>query len=197
MSAGAGAELMNEVRAGWRANWNEDARQLVAVLLMAAVALLAGYGLRGYVEGQTRTVGAGGASADVPSGWIFQTGAQDLLFTVIDPRNPGQRYSVSRPTAAGANAASVADTTVAAKSHVLSQFQVVSRGSETIGGNSVPSVTYAYVTTRNAQLPQVIEGRDVFLQSSGGVLVVTLESPTHSFDNAIATFEQFAASVRG
>lgn len=179
----------------WRQEWNEDARQLVAVIVIAVIALAVGYGVRGVATGSTRSVTAGNVSASIPTTWIFQPGAQNLLFTAVDPRNPGQRYSVTRP--GGADVSVVADTTVAAKSQFLSEFQVLGRGTVSVNGKDVPSVTYVYVTTRNGSVPQVIEGRDVFISGTGGALVVTLESPTKSFDNAQDTFVQFAASVKG
>jgi hypothetical protein len=181
----------------WRRAWTDDARQLVAVLLVAALAIVIGYGVKTYSQSQTRTVTAGNVTAQIPTTWIFQPGVQDLLFTAVDPRNPGQRYSVSRPSAGGNDVNAVADATAAAKSQLLSEFGVLRRDATTVNGTSAPSVTYTYVTTRNGQLPQVIEGRDVFIKGSGGILVVTFESPSRSFDNALSTFERFAASVRG
>jgi hypothetical protein len=181
----------------WRREWTDDARQLIAVLLMAVIAVAVGYGIKVLATTSTRTVAVGSVTAQIPTNWIFQPGAQDLLFTAVDPRNPGQRYSVSRSSVAGTDLVAVADATVAAKSQFLSEFQVLKRGTQSVNGTNAPSVTYTYVTTRNGNLPQVIEGRDVFLAGSGGVLIVSLESPARSFDNAVSTFERFAASVKG
>lgn len=181
----------------WRQEWTDDARQLVAVLLVAVIALAVGYGIEKMATGSTRTVSAGNVTAEIPTSWVFQPGAQDLLFTAADPRNPGQRYSVTRPSGAGQDVTSVADTTVAAKSQVLGEFQVLSRGVISINGKDTPSVTYVYVSTRNGAVPQVIEGQDAFIQGQSGVLVVSLESPSKTFDDAFDTFQKFAASVKG
>jgi hypothetical protein len=183
------------VRSEWRRDWNDDARQLVAVIVVAVIALALGYGVRSVATSATHTVSVGNVSASIPTTWIFQPGAQSLLFTAVDPRNPGQRYSVTRP--GGTDLATVSDTSVAAKSQVLTEFQLVGRETVSINGTNSPSVTYVYVTSRNGGIPQVIEGRDIFLPGTGGVLVVSLESPTKSFDNAQDTFLRFAASVKG
>jgi hypothetical protein len=182
--------------ADWRQEWTDDARQLVAVVLIALIALAVGYGIKGVATSATRTVTAGGVTASIPTSWVYQPGAQDLLFSAVDPRNPGQRYSVTKPSLGGTDAAAVADATVGAKTQLLTQFQVLSRATVSVNGKDVPSVTFVYVTTRNGTLPQVIEGRDVFIQGSS-VLIVTLESPTKTFDNALDTFGSFAASVKG
>ncbi len=181
----------------WRQEWTDDARQLVAVVLIALIALAIGYGVKVVATTSTRTVTAGSVTAAIPTSWVFQPGAQDLLFTAVDPRNPGQRYSVTKPSLGGSDISAVADATIGAKSQLLGSFQVLNRASMSVGGKDAPSVTYVYVTTRIGAVPQVIQGRDVFIQGTGGVLIVTLESPTKTFDNALDTFATFAASVKG
>jgi hypothetical protein len=182
---------------GIRREWNEDTRQFLAVMLVAIVSLVIGYGVREWATGQTRAITVGSVSAAVPASWVIQQGSQDLLFTAADPRNPGQRYSVTQPTDLGSDPNTVANATVAGKSQVLSEFQVLNRGTATVNGKSVPAVTYTYITTRNGAVPQVIEGRDLFIPAEGSVLIVTLETPARVFDAALDQFNRFAASVRG
>jgi hypothetical protein len=181
----------------WRREWTDDARQLIAVLLVALIAVTVGYGIKVLATTSTRTVSVGNVTAQIPTNWVFQPGAQDLLFTAADPRNPGQRYSVSRSSVPGIDLSAAADGTVAAKSQFLKEFGVLNRSSVSVNGKESPTMTYAYVTTRNGNLPQVIQGRDIFVAGSGGVLVITFESPARSFDSSLSTFERFAASVRG
>jgi hypothetical protein len=182
---------------GIRREWNEDTRQLLAVLLVALVALVVGYGVREWATGQTRAITVGSVSAAVPASWVVQQGSQDLLFTAADPRNPGQRYSVTQPTDLGGDPGTVANATVAGKSQVLPEFQVLNRDTSTINGVSVPAVTYTYITSRIGAVPKVIEGRDLFIPASGSVLVVTLETPASTFEGALDQFNTFAASVKG
>jgi hypothetical protein len=186
-----------ELILGIRREWNEDTRQFLAVMLVALVALVLGWGAREWATGQTRTITVGSVSAAIPSFWVVQQGSQDLLFTAADPRNPGQRYSVTQPTDLGSDPNTVANATVAGKSQVLSEFQVLNRGTSTVNGMTVPAVTYTYITTRNGAVPQVIEGRDLFIPASGSVLIVTLESPSRGFEAALDRFNTFAASVKG
>jgi hypothetical protein len=186
-----------ELILGIRREWNEDTRQFLAVILVAIVALVIGYGVREWATSQTRTITVGSVTAAIPSSWVVQQGSQDLLFTAADPRNPGQRYSVTQPTDLGSDPNTVANATVAGKSQVLSLYQVLNRGTSTVNGVSVPAVTYTYITTRMGAVPQVIEGWDLFIPASGSVLVVSLESPARGFEVAIDPFKTFAASVRG
>jgi hypothetical protein len=197
MTTAEAASPRRELILGIRREWNEDTRQFLAVILVALVALVIGYGVREWATGQTRAITVGSVSAAIPASWVVQQGSQDLLFTVADPRNPGQRYSVTQPTDLGSDPNTVANATVAGKSQVLSLYQVLNRGTSTVNGMSVPSVTYTYITTRNGAVPQVIEGWDLFIPASGSVLVVTLESPARGFEVAIDPFKTFAASVRG
>jgi hypothetical protein len=98
---------------------------------------------------------------------------------------------------AGTDPGSVADATIAGKSQLLGEFTVLNRASASINGKDSPTVTYAYVTTRNANLPQVIQGRDIFVTGTSGVLIISFESPARTFESALSTFERFAASVKG
>lgn len=177
---------------------DDDARQLIAVVAVLAVALLAAIGLRLYVEGQTRTVTSGGVTASIPQAWIYQPAAGNVLFTAVDPRNPGQRYSVSRLTPTGAvGLAQTVDQRVGAESQLLNDFQVLSREPVTVGSRTGESVTYTYVSTQPGQVPQAIEGRDLYLPGTSGVLVINVESPARTFDRAGPAFDRFAASVGG
>ena len=97
--------------ADWKQEWTDDGRQFVAVVLIALVALAVGYGAKTIATSSTRTVSSGGVSASIPTPWLYQPGAQDLLFTAVDPRNPGQRYSVSKASNGGTDTGSVADAT--------------------------------------------------------------------------------------
>jgi hypothetical protein len=187
-----------QVRPAPRMALNDDARQLIAVLVVVAIALIAGYGLKWNTENQTRSVSAGGVSASIPQTWVYQPGAGTILFTALDPRSPGQRYSVSRiPTGDSATLSQVVDLQVGGKSRVLGDFQVLSRDPVTVGGRTGEAVTYVYVKAPPGQVPQVIEGRDEYLPESGAVLVVSLESPSATFDRALPAFNRFAGTVGG
>ena len=120
MTTAEAASPRRELILGIRREWNEDTRQFLAVILVALVALAIGYGVREWATGQTRTITVGSVSAAIPSSWVVQQGSQDLLFTAADPRNPGQRYSVTQPTDLGSDPNTVANATVAGKSQVLS-----------------------------------------------------------------------------
>lgn len=180
------------------ASWSrltDDGRQFLAVAMVVVVGLAAGLGLKLVSENQTRNVTAGGVTAGTPRSWIYQSGAGDLLFSVRDPLHPGLQYSVSL-VASGSDLARVVDNQVRAKSGILNDFQQLSREPAASAGRTGQAVTYAYVVTREGRAPAVIQGRDLYLPAAGSVLVISLQSPIATFDDALPGFNRFADSVR-
>jgi hypothetical protein len=180
-----------------RIAFDDDAKQLLVVLVFAAVALLLGWGLKTWTENQTRTVTVSGVSAAVPSGWVTTPGAGDVLFRAFDPSAPAQRYTVAKPSGETSPAQAL-DRQMAAAGAVLNDFQVIDRGVTTVNGAPAETATYTYVRTQPGQVPVVIQGQQLAIASSdGGVILINLESPARTFDNALPAFESFAASVKG
>jgi hypothetical protein len=183
----------------FRAAWDDDARQLVAVLVMAIVAVLLGLGLRTITEGATTSTTVGGVSASVPSGWIHRDGVGDTLFLVYDPRRPDTQYLVSRPGNApeGATITSVADRAIAARATVLTAFSVLDRTTTTLDGAPAERIESTWARAPEGVPVEAMQGLDLVVVESGGPLIVTLESPVAEYDDAVPGFEAFAASVEG
>ena len=179
------------------AAFEDDTRQLIAVVILVAIALVAGFAVKTVAENQTRTIRAGTVSAAIPQDWLYQPGAGDLLFTALDPRHPGQRYSLSRVTPGSGGLNETIDQRIGAKSALLEGYQQLERGANTIGGRTGEAVTYAYVVNKSGQLPQVIQARDLYVNVGNQVLVIALEARTADFDAAQAGFERFVRSVGG
>lgn len=184
--------------ASTRWSLDDDTRQLIAVVVMAAVALAAGAVLSLWATGQSRTVEEQGVSAVISSDWIAQQGVGDVILIAYDPQDPSLRYSVSRARAsAGAAPGQVADMRITARSGVLPAFSVLDRGTTSVGGQPAEQVTFTYAGERDGRPVLSMEGRDLVLTSGTTPLVITLESPSDTFDSALPDFERFAASVKG
>lgn len=179
--------------------FDDDARQLVAVLIVAIVAVLLGLGLRSVSERSTSSVSVQDVSASVPSGWVFREGVGDTLFLVYDPRNPDVQYLVSRPrdVAADTTIRQVADRTVAARSAVLTAFEVLEREEAAAGAPGDERVRSTWARVRPGLPVTGMEGLDLVRAGASGPLVITLEGPSGDFDDALAGFERFAVSVEG
>jgi hypothetical protein len=177
--------------------FEDDIRQLIAVVLLVAIALVAGFAVKTVAENQTRTVRAGSVSASIPQDWLYQPGAGDLLFTATDPRHPGQRYSISRVTPGSGGLSETIDQRIGAKSALLEGYQQLSRTANTIGDRAGEAVSYAYVVSREGQLPQVVQANDLYVNVGNQVLVISLEARAADFDAAQPGFERFVRSVGG
>ena len=154
----------------------------------------AGFDPSPIAENQTRTVSGGNVTAAIPQAWIYQPGAGDLRFTARDPRHAGLSYSASLVGAG--DLGRIVDTQIRARSSLLAEFQQLSRSDVSVGGRTGQAVTYAYVTARSGRPPVVYEARDLYIPTDSGVLVISLQSPMETFDDAVPAFEQFASSVR-
>ena len=86
----------------------------------------------------------------------------------------------------------IVDTQIRARSSLLAEFQQLSRSDVSVGGRTGQAVTYAYVTARSGRPPVVYEARDLYIPTDSGVLVISLQSPMETFDDAVPAFEQFA-----
>jgi len=80
---------------------------------------------------------------------------------------------------------------------VLPAFSVLERGESTVSGQTAQDVTFTWAGEQPGRPVLSMEGRDLVVASTPQALVITLESPSDTFDAALPEFERFAASVKG
>lgn len=180
-----------------RSGLSDDLKQLLAVVLVTAVALGLGLALRASTENQTRTLETQGVRASIPASWVVQRGAGSLLFTAIDPQQQDRRYSVSRIVPVGPEAqtpAAAAENQAAARSRLLPGFRVLERTAAQVNGKSGVRMRYVFIDDQGA-LPAVRQGIDLFAPGTNGILVYSLVTPAERFDDALPSFDRFVASV--
>jgi hypothetical protein len=174
---------------------SDDGRQFIAVLVVLAIALVLGFALKTFVEGQTRSVSGGGLRASIPADWVYQPGGGDVAFVANDPRIPGHRYLVTQIAGAPGGLREVVDRYSGAKSQLHQAYQSLGGEAVTIGGRSGEAVDYAFVLDRTGRVPQAIQARDVFFENGNQVLVISLEAPSDRFEESLPAFEAFVRSV--
>ena len=174
---------------------SDDARQFVAVLVVLAIAIVLGLLVKSFVEGQTRSVTGGGLRAAIPADWVYQPGGGDVAFVANDPRIPGHRYLVTQIDAAPGGLRETVDRYAGAKSQLHTAYQSLGSEQVDIGRRTGEAVTYAFVLDRQGRVPQAIQARDVFIEEDDQVLVISMEGPADRFDDSLAAFETFVASV--
>ena len=179
---------------------DDDARQLIAVLVTAVVAIAVGWLIVTAASPGARSVEIGGIKATVPAGWIVRSGAGDVRIIATDPRVPGVRLSVSRPAADPDAAtpqtpASIADRRIAARASLLEAFSVLSR--EALPGDAEgEALDFTWAAIPDGEPVVGMQGREVLTAADGTVTIVTLEAPSAAYDSALTTMESFAASIQ-
>lgn len=179
----------------WR-RLDDDARQLLAVLVTAFAAVMLGWLLVAFTTGGTRTAQAGGLEVQVPDGWVVRPGIGEVMLVASDPRSPGVRLSVSRTTDPTDRPATVLDRRLSARAALLTGFSVLGREAGTSGSRATETATFTWAATPEDAAVEGMEGREEAVGTSGGTIVTTLESPTADFAEALAAFEAFSASIR-
>ena len=176
------------------------------VIAFTVIALLVGWGVKSFVEGQTRPVTQGGISAEVPSGWQVDTdesgplsgGSQStgLVFTARDPLAPETRYLVSSlPGSPEGDLATTAAIRNLQRAQSQTAYRVLEQTPVTLEGRAGYRVTFAYVDAgRIDQVPVVYEGVEYYFAEGDRTIVVTLET-TLALEEAIDGFRDFASEV--
>lgn len=175
------------------------------VIALAAVALIAGWGLKSFTEGRTRAVSSGGVTASLPDRWLVDAASAGPLggssdpthvFTSWDPLDPSTRYSVSLlPAGDDTDLASFATLRNLQRAQTLSSYRVLEQTPVTLKGRDGYKVTFAFVdSSAMNQAPTVFQGVDYYFGEGGQVLVATLET-SHDFDSVVTRFQDFAAGV--
>jgi hypothetical protein len=181
--------------APWR-RLDDDARQLLAVLVTAIAAVLLGWLLVAFTTGGTRTAQAGGLEVQIPDGWVVRPGIGEVVLVASDPRSPGVRLSVSRTTDAADRPATVLDRRLSARAALLTGFSVLDRTAGTSGSRATETATFTWAATPDGAPVEGMEGREEAVSASGGTIVTTLESPTDGYADALPAFEAFSASIK-
>lgn len=176
------------------------------VFVVTAIALLIGWGLKGFTEGQTREIAQGGVTATLPAGWVVENaqggplgGGQTsigLVFTARDPLDPATRYLVTTlPASPETDLAAAAALRNLQRAQDNTAYRVLEQTPVTLKGRDGYRVTFAYVFAgRVDEVPVVYQGIDYYFVDGDATIIVTLET-TQSLEDALGAFQDFAAEV--
>ncbi|NUM49221.1 MAG: hypothetical protein HUU38_31355 [Anaerolineales bacterium] len=199
----------------------EQTRRQASTLttVITILALLLGWGLKMYVEGQTRPVSVRGITAEVPAGWIvrendpasgvtpsddpFQMDHPDsgtspnLVFTAWNPLHPERHYSVSLyPGGENTTFPATASVRTLNRGSTLKLYRILEETPILVNGRDGYKVTFAYVDPGDAsEVPTVLQGVDYYFAEGEQTFVVTLEVDNGTPADHLTTFLQFVETV--
>lgn len=188
--------------------------------VVTVIALLLGWGLKTYVEGQTRPVTVQNLTAAVPAGWIVRENAPDanaapsddpfqiahpdtgssphLIFTAWNPLHPEQHYSVSLyPGGENTTLPDTASVRTLDRGTSLKLYRVLEETPIIVNGRDGYKVTFAYVDPGDTdKLPTVIQGIDYYFAQGDQTLIATLEIDNGSPTEFLPEFLKFVETVQ-
>jgi len=197
----------------------EQTRRQASTLTTAItlIALLLGWGLKTFVEGQTRLVTVQEITAQVPAGWVIRendvaaplsddpfqiahpdsTQSPNLVFTAWNPLHPERHYSVSvYPGGTETTLPATASVRTLNRGTQLKLYRVLDETPILVNGMDGYKVNFAYVDPGDVgKVPTVIQGIDYYFAHGDQTLVITLEIDNGNPNDQLSDFLKFVESV--
>jgi hypothetical protein len=176
------------------------------VILVVAVALLLGWVLKSWVQGQTATFSSdeGVLTLQYPARWLQHT-EKDTLLTVSDVRAEGwfkPRFSVTTKDMNPEYPLTATDVLVSLsvqRAQKLTAYRILTTEEGTVDGLSASGLTYGYVSEPDQSLqlgiPVVVEAVDWVVLREGKGYVFTFSAPAKDFPHLAGTLSSLMASV--
>jgi hypothetical protein len=176
------------------------------VVVLVVVALLLGWAVKGWVEGQmvSFTSDDGSISLHYPGRWLDQVDKETLL-TVSDVRQQGAFKPTFSLSIREMNPDfpltqnDVLVTLSVAKAEQLTAYRVLSGDAATVDGQTASTMTYAYVAEaagapQNA-MPAVVQAVDCVVTYEGTAYIFTFATMAEHFEGDEDIFRSILGSV--
>ncbi len=190
-----------------RTSWSQNYAEWM-VILVVAVALLAGWGVRTYAEswvGRASTATGPALTVSYPAWWLSSADGGDLRFRDVRAGGVPPAIEVRAANAAQADQAVhalalEADSLSLGRGRELSAYRILSTDTKaTYRGAPALEVSYVYVLDKadafQQQLPVVMLGEDMLVYQAGRVFVFSLQAPQDGFDQAQRRFRALVDSA--
>jgi len=169
-------------------------------ILLAALALAAGWILKSAVTSRTFHFERSGVTAEIPSKWLVNNGfaGEELVFTANPPLDYNLSYQVRLlPVVPGGKTTDLVVTRNLSQGQTLAYYKVSGQQAVQISGSDGYQVNYYYIKVNaEADLPVVISGRDIYIEGPEKVLLVTIENTASHFDESLPGFNVFLETVK-
>ena len=174
-----------------------------AVVLVTAVALLAGWFYMNAMESRSLPFEAAGIKAGVPVGWIQSEPSGNVLLQVRERASVGFQttYMISTQLMTADSGRNEAVSLLTLKyGQDLDTFRVLDQRAVSIGGREAYEVSYAYVeadpNVSHIHLPVVVRGVDYIFFNSEGAVIVTYRASEAEYDGGLTRFHRFLNSIQ-
>lgn len=177
----------------------DDQRSVAAVIIVTAIALFLGWGIKASVQNQTRLVSQNGITGAVPLGWVMGETAAANSLHAWDSFDPAKQFAVTLyPINEQISVDQVVVQRNLERGQALNSYRVLEKVNGVINGRNVFEVHFAYVRVGGRdELPQVIQGTDYYVEHSAEqVMVLTAEAASGDLEALLPDFQRFMDSVQ-
>jgi hypothetical protein len=188
--------------------WEAVLRYDAFVIGLFVVALIAGWGLKSWAEGQATTFTALDATLSLayPTSWAPQA-EKGALLSIRDLQSEGRfktTFSVTSreldPTAIKP-AKDLVEPFTAERAQDLTAYRVLEVSDTKVDGNEAAKISYAYEEEPadnpfQTSLPVVVQGVDVLVTHGSNLYVLTFAAPATTFSQQAEVFNTILDSVK-
>jgi hypothetical protein len=175
----------------------------IAVILITAVALLAGWFYKTSVENSSLPFSAEGVTAEAPKGWLQAQPSGDTLFHAIDLGSSGYgtNYTIRKlPVAEGAVASDVVTLLSLEYGRGLIAFRVLDQQEVSVFGRNAFEMNYVFIESHpdltHSQFPSVVRGTDYIFANGDHVIVISFRADEKNYDLDLGRFHRFLQSIQ-
>lgn len=174
----------------------------ITVVVVTAIALLAGWFYKSSVESRSVAFESDGVSAALPDGWL-QSQAEGDLIRATDRTSTGfpTTYAISKlAVAAEITPAEAASFQTLERSQQLTGFRVLKQQTVLVNGQTAYQVSYVFVESdpniTEADIPSVVRGVDYTFVKDSQAITVSFWADQHEFEAGMNLFNRFLSSVK-
>ncbi len=171
-----------------------ERRSAVLMGLLLLISLLIGWQVKTAVQNATRPIERNGFTAAIPNGWLLQEGTGDLIFVARNPQELNQLYRLSQMPAED-DMEAIASQRNAARMGLDKTYRVLEASPIVFNGQDVYKVSFARADLDSPGMPRVIEGIAYYIPFADQIAIVSLESKTETFAEAVPYFQKFVQTV--
>lgn len=175
----------------------------ISVVLLTALALLAGWLLMNNVQNRSLPLEVDNIKFNAPAGWTQFAPADSMLFQARDRASGGYEttYMISKllltPDSGHNEAISLLTLQ---RGQDLTAYRVLDQQKISMAGREGIQLTYVYVEANpnvlHTEVPVVVRGEDFIFFQPDGALIITYRAAEENFASGLARFYRFLESVQ-
>lgn len=174
----------------------------ITVVVVTAVALIAGWFYKSGVENASLPFSAEGITAQAPKGWLQSSPSGDMLLKTVDINSSGfgATYTIRKVAVGeGATGSEVASLVSLGYAQDLLAFRILDQREVTVYGRNAFEISYVFVESNpdltHNEIPSVVRGTDYIFMNGDHAVVVSFQAEEDKYELDLDRFHLFLRSI--